>query len=615
MRRINYLKNYLLLRQFYRNGSSVKNVLFGGYISPPPDRNSVAKVLFERLSDPARADKVLQICSETGVPMTTKTFLKQSVGVAESLRERNIRKGDSILIVGNNSLNMNIALTGILIAGAVAVPISYFANPDDVRNLLTHIQPKFFICDGQTLFTIRRVVSSVLGQVDEKKIVLLNDQKYHNLDLQCFPEFISGKGEQWESFKPAEIKNPDEELVFILKSLVEGAANRGVMISHSNLLSVIHRYEAKEESLGRARQLSSETILMVQKTIWMSGIYSLLMSCLFGTKLIVMSDFDEEAFLKCVEKYKVTICYLYPTKLWQLFKHNYKQKHDLSSFKSLYGVGPNVPRMLVELMKEKMGLPVTAAYGMTEMSGVVTEPRDVIKSGSAGKLVPMCYGKVVDLKTKQKCGPNAPGELCFKGPCLMRGYINDDKAMREIIDPEGFLRTGIYGYYDADEHFYILDKVKEVVRFMGKEVAPLEIEGVLKTHDSVKDCVVSAIQHPKDGHYVVAFVVLQPGKTTTAEEIKNYVADKLPEHKHLKGGVVFIPKVPRSRESGFIKRSAIHKILSKYRFVGDKEEKVIVAADVERKNITKENASSSSGGGGSREGSLTTLKTSGTKGD
>lgn len=77
----------------------------------------------------------------------------------------------------------------------------------------------------------------------------------------------------------------------------------------------------------------------------------------------------------------------------------------------------------------------------------------------------------MDAKTNQKFGPNVPGELCFKGPTLMKGYINDEKAMRDLIDKEGFLHTGLYGYYDQDEEFFILDRVKEVIRYLDKEVS------------------------------------------------------------------------------------------------------------------------------------------------
>lgn len=166
-------------------------------------------------------------------------------------------------------------------------------------------------------------------------------------------------------------------------------------------------------------------------------------------------------------------------------------------------------------------------YGLTELSGAATSvPKSRPKLGSVGILVNEVTAKVVDPDTKELCGPNKYGELCFKGPCVMKGYMGNKTATSETIDEDGFLHTGDIGYYDEDKYFYIVDRMKELIKYKGFQVAPAELESILVSHEAVKEAAVVGIPDERAGEVPKAFVIRNPSKHATEEELINFVGGK-----------------------------------------------------------------------------------------
>lgn len=167
-------------------------------------------------------------------------------------------------------------------------------------------------------------------------------------------------------------------------------------------------------------------------------------------------------------------------------------------------------------------------YGLTEVSGAVTiTPKSNPKIGSSGVLVNGITAKVVDTQTKELCGPNQYGELWFKGPCIMKGYMGNDIATSETIDEDGFLHTGDIGFYDHDKYFYIVDRIKDLIKYKGFQVAPAELEAILLLHDGVKEVAVIGIPDERAVEVPKAFVVRNPAVHVTDEELINFVSGSL----------------------------------------------------------------------------------------
>lgn len=132
--------------------------------------------------------------------------------------------------------------------------------------------------------------------------------------------------------------------------------------------------------------------------------------------------------------------------------------------------------------------------------------------------------KIVDLKTQKALGSNQQGELWLRGEMVMKGYAKNPKATKEILDEDGWIHSGDLAYYDEDEHIFIVDRLKELIKYKAFQVSPTELEALLLKHADVKDAVVFGIPNEQAGELPAAFVVLKPGKRLTEKELKDYVS-------------------------------------------------------------------------------------------
>lgn len=205
---------------------------------------------------------------------------------------------------------------------------------------------------------------------------------------------------------------------------------------------------------------------------------------------------------------------------------------------------------------------INQCYGMTENTALshMTPSLDE-RHGSVGVLLPNLECKVCDVSTGQVLGACERGEICVRGPTMMKGYLKDQDASKQIIDGEGWLHTGDLGYYDQDEHFFIVDKLKDLIKFRGDQVSPSELESLLKAHPAVSDAAVIGFPDPEVGELPTAFIVSVNDDDLTEIEIIQYVDENAAPHKKLRGGVVFINSIPRSEEGEILRTELRDKMI------------------------------------------------------
>ena len=164
-------------------------------------------------------------------------------------------------------------------------------------------------------------------------------------------------------------------------------------------------------------------------------------------------------------------------------------------------------------------------YGLTELALSVTAQTETYKkAGSVGVLRAGVRARVIDTKTGKNLGPYQQGELIFKSDNNMLGYIDNDEATRQTIDSDGWLHTGDAGYYDTDGEFFIVDRLKELIKYKGFQVPPAEIEGLLLQHSEVVDAAVIGIPDDAAGELALAFIVKRNGSHVTEHDIITHVA-------------------------------------------------------------------------------------------
>ena len=197
---------------------------------------------------------------------------------------------------------------------------------------------------------------------------------------------------------------------------------------------------------------------------------------------------------------------------------------------------------------------------MSELSPVGTcTPDDDLQAGS-GTIGPLCAnteGKIIDPETGQDLPLETEGELCIRGPQVMQGYLGLPEKTRECITDDGWLLTGDLAKYDERGYFYILDRLKELIKYKGFQVAPAELEDVLMSHPEIADSTVIPVENDEAGEVPRAYVVLVEGSSISEAEIQEYVATKVAPHKKIRGGVVFTDAIPKTASGKILRRVVI----------------------------------------------------------
>jgi acyl-CoA synthetase (AMP-forming)/AMP-acid ligase II len=272
-----------------------------------------------------------------------------------------------------------------------------------------------------------------------------------------------------------------------------------------------------------------------------------------------MPRFDLEQFLESIQKYRVTLSHIVPPIVLKLAKDPMVDDYDLSSLRMIFSGAAPLGAELSRECTNRIKCGIRQGYGMTETSPVThSSPpdRSSMKLGAVGTAAPNTEVRIVDPATGQSLGANAEGEICVRGPQVMKGYLNNPEATARTIDSDNWLHTGDIGYVDEDGHFFVVDRVKELIKYKGFQVAPAELEAVLLTHPAIADAAVIPQRDDEAGEVPKAFVVTR--QETSGEEIMEFVAARVAPHKKIRD-VEFISQIPKSLSGKILRRVLIEK--------------------------------------------------------
>jgi acyl-CoA synthetase (AMP-forming)/AMP-acid ligase II len=323
---------------------------------------------------------------------------------------------------------------------------------------------------------------------------------------------------------------------------------KGVMLSHRNMVVNV------DQSLPLLDVQLGETTVAFLPFFHIYGMNVLMNTFLArGAALVTMPRFDLAALLGHIQTHRVEKLYIAPPVAIALAKHPMVDDFDLSSLKIVMSAAAPLGPEVSAAVSTRLGCSVIQGYGMTELSPLThVVPHRTPRPGAVGITAPNTMTRIVDPETGQDCGPDQPGEVWVKGPQVMIGYHNRPEATAAMIQ-DGWLRTGDLGVVDADGYLFIRDRLKELIKVKGFQVAPAEVEAELLGLPGVADAAVIGVADDEAGERPFAFVVRQPGGELTADAILEALRPHLASYK-LPKGISFIEAVPKSASGKILRR-------------------------------------------------------------
>ncbi|XP_065073268.1 uncharacterized protein LOC135697456 isoform X2 [Ochlerotatus camptorhynchus] len=496
-----------------------------------------------------------------GTELRYLELLEQTVRLAECLRTlADVRVGDVVGIVSENRLEFPAALFASIFLGATVAPINLTYTEGELVHAFNLSKPKVIFVSP---FSADRVVAAARkNRHIVQRVILFGEENPFGSDVELFDDFQ----------KPVSFINPlqfyippvdvDNHVALVMCSSGTTGLPKGVQLTHYNLMASIALLKESSELI--APPPGGIVLLGVLPWFHAYGCMTLINVICNKQLLVSLPKFEEGLFLSCIENYRCTMVFVVPPLVVFLAKHPLVDSYDLSSVDSLLCGAAPLSKETEDLVKKRLNIRhVRQGYGMSETTlATLVQSGEGHKAGSVGIVQVGTLAKVIDPATGKLLGPNQHGELCFKGSQIMKGYIGNEVATKETIDKEGWLHTGDIGYYDQDYEFFIVDRLKELIKYKAYQVPPAELEAILLTNPKIKDAAVIGLPDESAGELPMAFVVKQEGVDVTEAEIKKYVADRTSPAKRLHGGVRFIAEIPKNL-SGKILRRELRALLQK----------------------------------------------------
>jgi acyl-CoA synthetase (AMP-forming)/AMP-acid ligase II len=485
-------------------------------------------------------DKPALIDGPTGRTLTYGQFADAVKRTAAGLAQKGFKKGDVFGIFSTNCPEYAIAFHAVAMLGGINTTLNPLYTAEEAALQLKDAGAKLLV-------TAPYFVDKARAAAQESNV----DELFVFGEAEGAVPFASL---QIEGEVPAIEINSREDLVALPYSSGTTGLPKGVMLTHYNLVANMCQMD------GLDYFTRDDTLLCVLPLFHIYGLVVVLnMGLHMGATIVMMPRFDLEQFLNLIQKYRVTLSHIVPPIVLKLAKDPVVDNYDLSSLRMIFSGAAPLGAELTRQCTERIRCGVRQGYGMTETSPVThSSPADPakMKLGSVGTPAPNTECKVVDPANGDELGPNQEGEVCVRGPQIMRGYLNNLEATARTIDTDGWLHTGDVGYADEDAHFYIVDRVKELIKYKGFQVAPAELEAILLTHSAVADAAVIPCPDDEAGEVPKAFVVAKAEVMPAV--LMEFVACRVAPHKKIRA-IEFIDQIPKSLSGKILRRVLIDK--------------------------------------------------------
>ncbi|MEI7056523.1 long-chain fatty acid--CoA ligase [Nocardioides sp. CCNWLW239] len=477
--------------------------------------------------------------------------------VANLLVERGIEPGDKVALMCPNLPYFSIVYYGILKAGAVVVPLNVLLKAREVAYHLDDSDAKaLFTFEGTTELPIGIEAKAGFDRVDacRELFVITGDPAASSsiADTETFARAMAGQPTSFETVATDE----DDTAVILYTSGTTGQP-KGAELRHRNMRD---NALASKDLFG-CNVTRPDTYLCVLplfhsfgQTVIQNGGFA------FGGTVVMLPRFEPGPVIETMLRESVTVFAGVPTMYWGLLgalESGTEVKTLAKNLRMAISGGAALPVEIHRDVEKRFGVTVAEGYGLSETSPVASFAPygEAPRTGSIGKPIPGVSMKLVDPASWSEIewSPDAIGEIAIKGHNVMKGYYQREKATAEVIDEDGWFRTGDLARRDEDGFYYIVDRSKDLIIRGGFNVYPREIEEVLVTHPDVSLAAVVGVPHESHGEEIKAFVILRPGSTLTAADLVAWAKDQMASYKYPRV-VEFVDSLPMTATGKILKR-------------------------------------------------------------
>jgi long-chain acyl-CoA synthetase len=476
-------------------------------------------------------------------------FVEQTNGLARALADRcGIGPGDRVAVLSQNNPEWCLTFWATVSMGAILVGLNGWWKADEILYGLQDSGAKVLVADAKRF---ERVADRLAEAPDLTQVLLIDAgpddfpvAAASGVKLQRFDDLGV---EPSDEFPDAPIAEDDAAVIFYTSGTTgkpKGAisTHRSMIANLQNtLFSTMAGAMANPEAGSALATSGAPTVSLLTSPLFhVSGCHSnLVVGLLAGVRLVIPEGrFDPAQVLRLIDANQVTVWATVPTMVWRVCEHPARHDYDTSSVTTVaFGGSPSADELQRKVAETFPNVRSTSnAYGLTETSSVAT-----VISGSDAKRKPHSVGPpvpTVELRIMdaagQVLGAEETGEVCVRGPILMKGYWNKPEATAEAIDGDGFLHTGDIGHLDDEGYLTITDRKKDMIIRGGENIYCVEIENRLVDHPAIADAAVIGVPHAELGEEVKAVVQVQPGaegEALTADDVRRWVAAELADFK------------------------------------------------------------------------------------
>jgi acyl-CoA synthetase (AMP-forming)/AMP-acid ligase II len=478
------------------------------------------------------ASKVAFVDGPSGREVTYGQFASQVKALAGGLKARGVGPGTTWALMAPNLPEYALVFHGLAYAGATVTTLNPTYGAEEIAFQLKDSGATAIITIGLFL----EVANAAAAEAGISEIFVIGPG-----DATPFTELFGAP-----LAAQVEVDYADHVVVLPYSSGTTGFP-KGVMLTHRNLVANMAQTEA-HLPLGE-----DEVVFAVLPFFHIYGMQVLMnFSLSRGATVVTVPRFDLVQMLTLTQERKITRLFLVPPIVLALAKHPIIDKFNLTTVRQIFSGAAPLGGEIAEAAAARLGCAVGQGYGMTELSPVTHVVReDDYRAGSVGTLLADTEARIIDPETGADAAEGERGELWIRGPQVMKGYLNNDEATAATIDSEGWLHTGDVAIRDDDGHYFIVDRLKELIKYKGFQVPPAELEALLIQHPNVADVAVIGVPDEEAGELPKAFIV-KAGEVD-AETLQAFVAEHVSTYKQIRI-VEFIDAIPKSASGKILRR-------------------------------------------------------------